>query len=429
MAAPRRSSSVRTICRCCLRAWSAFRVDRMGRSSTTWNVVSPFCPRRQEIGEPVAENRVLIEPIDPRKSKPGGVDTCIRGLIKYCPDDMELSIVGVDAVGDAVVGEWRTEEIDGRSVRFLPVYRADNTVIRPKVPHIAQLVWGVWKYRRSISADVIQTHRITTGFAIRRLFRGPRHVQFIHNDGDDSIKLGNESYFKRFTRVFRFLEKRAVKECEDVVIFNSAAAERLRQWGGNVRFSPTWFDDEYFYPNAAGSEKERTDLLWVGRFEETKDPFLAVRAIAETGPQYTLTMLGGGSLLQKTKDLAGELGISDRIKVMGPVEKRSVADYLRAHSALLMTSRHEGYPRAVVESLACGLPVITTAGGEPNGLVLEGHNGTRIAERTPESVAAAILRVNDVASERAISSVEDLRATILVPFVLGLESQAAEGKR
>lgn len=374
----------------------------------------------------MTEKRVLIEPIDPRKSKPGGVDTCIRGLIKYRPDDMDLAIVGVDAVGDASIGTWRTEEIDGRFVKFLPVYRADNTVIRPRIPHIAQLVWGVWKYRAAISADVLQTHRITTGFAIRRFFHKTRHVQFIHNDGEDSIKLGNESYFKKFTKAFRFLEKRAVKECEDVVIFNSAAAERLSQWGGNVRFSPTWFDDEYFYPADQPFEGDRTNLLWVGRFEATKDPLLAVRAIAAAGPQYSLTMLGGGSLLQKTKDLAAELGLSDRIDIRGPVEKRSVSDYLRAHSALLMTSHHEGFPRAVVESLACGLPVITTAGGEPNGLVVEGVNGTRIAERTPEDVAAAIRRVNDVKAERAIISVEGLRATILVPFVLGREASAAE---
>ncbi|WP_058613664.1 glycosyltransferase family 4 protein [Microbacterium testaceum] len=377
----------------------------------------------------MTEKRVLIEPIDPRKSKPGGVDTCIRGLIKYRPDDMILSVVGVDAVGDAEIGVWRTEEIDGRSVQFLPVYRADNTVIRPKVPHIAQLVWGVWKYRRQISADVLQTHRVTTGFAVRRFFRKARHVQFIHNDGDDSIKLGNESYFKKFTGAFRFLEKRAVQECADVVIFNSAAAERLSQWGQNVRFSPTWFDDEYFFPAEGEPRTARTDLLWVGRFEETKDPLLAVRAIAEAGPQYTLTMLGGGSLLQKTKDLAAELGLSERIDIKGPVEKRSVSDHLRARSALLMTSQHEGFPRAVVESLACGLPVVTTAGGEPNGLVVEGRNGTRIAERTPESVADAIRRVNGVASEGAISSVENLRATILVPFVLGRQVQSTEQQR
>ncbi|QJU54584.1 glycosyltransferase [Herbiconiux sp. KACC 21604] len=377
----------------------------------------------------VNENRVLIEPIDPRRSKPGGVDTCIRGLIKYRPDDMDLFIVGVDAVGDAIIGEWRTEMLDGRSVQFLPVYRADNTVMRPRVPHIAQLVWGVWKYRKKIKPDTLQTHRITTGFAVRRFFRKPNHVQFIHNDGDDSIKLGNESYFKKFTGLFRFLEKRAVRECSDVVIFNSAAAKRLSQWGDTVRFSPTWYDDEYFYPAESSAESKRTDLLWVGRFEETKDPLLAVRALSEAGPDYTLTMLGGGSLLQKTKDLASELGISDRIDVVGPVEKRSVSDYLRRHSALLMTSHHEGFPRAVVESLACGLPVVTTAGGEPNGLVVEGVNGTRIAERTPASTADAVRRVNDVASADAIASVELLKATILVPFVLGRETPAMEELR
>ncbi|WP_420096240.1 glycosyltransferase [Brevibacterium sediminis] len=366
----------------------------------------------------MTEKRVLIEPIDPRKSKPGGVDTCIRGLLKYAPANVDLAVVGVDAVGDAVLGEWRSETIDGREVRFLPVYRADNTVIRPRVPHIAQLVWGVWRYRKKIVCDTVQTHRVTTGFAVRKFFRAKNHVQFIHNDGDDSIKLGNESYFKKFTGLFRFLEKRAVRECSDVVIFNAAAADRLSKWGGNVRFSPTWYDDEYFYPADAPEASERRALLWVGRFEETKDPGLAIRALSELGPEYSLTMLGGGSLLEPTKLLAEEVGVARRVNVVGPVEKRSVSDYLRSHSALLMTSHHEGFPRAVVEALACGLPVVTTAGGEPNGLVEEGRNGARIAARTPEAAADAVRRVDGVTSRAAVDSVVDLKATLLVPFVL-----------
>ncbi|MEF2977457.1 glycosyltransferase [Subtercola sp. YIM 133946] len=340
---------------------------------------------------------------------------------------MELSIIGLDAVGDAEIGVWRTEEIDGHPVNFLPVYRGDNTVMRPKIPHVALMMWGVLKYRKQIQADVIQSHRITSGFVMRNLFRKATHVQFFHNDGEDSIALGNESYFKRFTRVFRFLEKSAVKNSSDVVIFNRSAAERLGRWGDNVRFSPTWYDDEYFYPGETKPPTVQTGkVLWVGRFEETKDPELAVRAVALTDSTYTLTMLGGGSLHQATRALAENLDVADRINIVGPVGKREVSDYLRSHDLLLMTSHHEGFPRAVVESLASGVPVVATAGGEPNGLVVEGINGTRITERTAKSAAEAIKRASGLEVGVAVESVAALKASLLVPYVLGREVSEVE---
>jgi len=368
--------------------------------------------------------RVLVEPVDPRRSKPGGVDTCIRGLVKFRSPELDLRIVGVDTVGDAQLGVWRTEEIDGRTVEFLPVYRADNTVMRPRIPHVVQLVAGLWRYRRrlgELGPLTLQTHRITTGFAARRFVRAVAHIQFIHNDGEDSITLGDESYFKRARRVFRMLERDAVRRCRDVVVFNSGAAKRLSAWGGHVRFSPTWFDDEYFIPGPAVTTPRRR-LLWVGRFEPTKDPLLAIRAIAELPEDYRLTMLGGGALIDEARQLAKDLGIADRVDIVGSVAKQEVAEYLRANELLLMTSHHEGFPRAVVEALASGLPVVTTAGGEPNGLVVEGRNGSRIGERTPSSVAAAVRAAESLVTDAATSSVAGLRATRLVPFVLDPDS-------
>ncbi len=374
------------------------------------------------------EIRVLVEPVDPRRGKPGGVDTCIRGLIKFHGPGVDLRVVGVDAIGDSVIGEWTTVEIDGRDVPFLPVYRADNTVIRPRVPHVAQLVFGAWRFRRrlrELGPLVIQTHRVTTGFVLRRLLRATYHVQFIHNDGTDSIDLGNESYFKHAKGLFRILERSAVKHCADVVVFNRGAAERLGQWGGNVRFSPTWFDDEYFGPTSTEPATRRS-LLWVGRFEATKDPLLAVEAMQQLSDDYELTMVGGGSLMQAAQARAAEISSGGRIRFTGPVPKRAVADLLRSSDLLLMTSLHEGFPRAVVEALASGLPVVTSDGGEPNGLVVDGTNGTRFTQRDPQSVARAVRRADSLSGHDARLSVAGLKASRLVPYVLNPTAEEIE---
>ncbi len=92
---------------------------------------------------------------------------------------------------------------------------------------------------------------------------------------------------------------------------------------------------------------------------------------------------------------------------------------MRDHDILLMSSRFEGFSRSIVEALASGLPVATTPGGEPNGLIVEGLNGGRAVE--PDNAAqladavrhAALLRAKD-----AVASVTDLSAATIVPGIL-----------
>lgn len=374
------------------------------------------------------ERRLLIEPFDPRVPMVGGVDTCIRGLVKFAPDDMSLAIVGLDVVGDATLGEWMKVELDGRTVMFMPVYRGDNAVIRPRVPHVINLTFGVLKNLRAFRRfDTIQTHRVSLGF-VARLFLGRRpHVQFVHNDGADSLSVGTESYFAKAKWAFRLFEALSVKSSREVVVFNREATARLSAHGSNVHFSPTWYDDDRFFPAADDAPvRTRTNFVWLARFEPPKDPLLAVETMAHTPEGMHLTMMGTGSLLSDAQQRAEELGVSDRITFAGIVKKEEVGQVLRGYDGLLMTSFHEGFPRAVVESLASGLPVATTAGGEPNGLVQEHVNGARSDDRRPESLAAALERLSALDAQACRESVVDLSASKLVPVVLGASARPAQ---
>ena len=83
-----------------------------------------------------------------------------------------------------------------------------------------------------------------------------------------------------------------------------------------------------------------------------------------------------------------------------------------------MTSHYEGFPRAVVEGLASGLRVVTTQGGEPNGLVVDGKNGRRALGRSPEELAALVQSAGDIAPSDAVDSVSYLSAPRVVAEVL-----------
>jgi glycosyltransferase involved in cell wall biosynthesis len=77
---------------------------------------------------------------------------------------------------------------------------------------------------------------------------------------------------------------------------------------------------------------------------------------------------------------------------MGAVDQTQLAFLYRSADLLLLTSRFEGMPRAPLEAVGCGLPVITTRAGEVARFVIPGHTGEIVDERTPEAFASVVLR-------------------------------------
>jgi glycosyltransferase involved in cell wall biosynthesis len=366
------------------------------------------------------ERRLIVEQFDPRRPSAGGVDTCIRGLIAFCPPEVEIAIVGVDAVGDAPLRRWMTVDVAGRPLRFMPVARLYAGDQARRIPHSVKLAAGLRRVRRSLDADVVQTHRLELGAAVQRLMGGTPHVQLLHIDGHDSFRTGSDSIWRHANGMYARLERRVLPRAADVVVFSSAGAERLAGMGAHVRFSPTWFDPALFHPPAAPREPRGGQrVLWVGRIEPPKDPLLAAEVLAALPPASTLTVVGDGTLRERFEHRLADLRISGRADLAGAIAKAGVAEAMRAHDVLLMTSHYEGFPRAVVEALACGLPVVTTPEGEPNGLIVDGRTGLRAGPgRDAGELAALLRRAATLDREACVHSVAHLSAATVVPDVL-----------
>lgn len=105
---------------------------------------------------------------------------------------------------------------------------------------------------------------------------------------------------------------------------------------------------------------------WVGRLSQEKAPDVAVRVLAATrSPSVTMSMIGTGPLETDVAGLAASLGVAERVRTHGFV--RAVGRHLRAFDALLITSWTEGTPITLLEAMAAGVPITTTAvGGIPD---------------------------------------------------------------
>ena len=99
-------------------------------------------------------------------------------------------------------------------------------------------------------------------------------------------------------------------------------------------------------------------VLAIGRLAPQKNISLALEAFARTRCDSRLVILGEGEEYGALRDRADALALGDRVRFLGFVD--DVAPWLAAADALLCSSRFEGYPAALVEALAAGVPVVTT---------------------------------------------------------------------
>jgi glycosyltransferase involved in cell wall biosynthesis len=107
-----------------------------------------------------------------------------------------------------------------------------------------------------------------------------------------------------------------------------------------------------------------TDLLAlaVGRLEPVKGHAVLLDAFQQAllrAPRLRLAILGSGSLEGPLRARSRELGIADRVDMPG--FRRDAPEWMRSADIFVMPSRDEGMPIALLEAMACGLPVVASA--------------------------------------------------------------------
>ena len=158
-------------------------------------------------------------------------------------------------------------------------------------------------------------------------------------------------------------------------------------------------------PAAAGA-----DFLMVGRQVEKKGHLLALMAFAEllrAQPQATLRIVGSGPLRESGEMLAQALGIGQRVRWLGVLPPEGVARELRASRALIQFSHttpcgdREGTPVAMLEAMACGVPVIGSRHAGIPDVIEDGVHGLLVDPYDLPALASALVRL---ASQPALAA-------------------------
>lgn len=269
----------------------------------------------------------------------GNFLSAVRGTRSVC-EDLAL---GLQAAGWSVI---TTSSLPGRFAR------------------LADFIWTVWRQRNRYKVALIDVYSGPSFiwaelvcWALR--FVGKPYVLTLHG--------GNLPVFgqKYGNRVRGLLQGACAVTTPSAYLF-----EQMRVYRHDLILLPNSLELGK-YP-LKYRDRPEPNLVWLRAFHDIYNPSLAVKVVAllaKDFPAVKLTMIGpdkrDGSL-EAARNLAGKLGVQEKIMFAGPVPKATTPERLAQGDILLNTPRVDNTPVSILEAMACGVCVVSTnVGGIP----------------------------------------------------------------
>lgn len=180
-----------------------------------------------------------------------------------------------------------------------------------------------------------------------------------------------------------------------------------------------------------GFPSEAPLIVSVGNLLSVKRHSVLISAfeiLSQKLPDARLVIIGGAmhepdyprELLLQCEDL----GIGDRVTFTGMISETEVANWLNSADVFALASRREGCCNAVLEALACGLPVIATPVGDNPHFVHDHHNGYLVPVDDGNAMARALMKAvnrqdwdrNHISAELPVGDWDSVAEKILTFF-------------
>lgn len=248
---------------------------------------------------------------------------------------------------------------------------------------------------KSFNPDVVNAHFATGyGTTARLANLRPRIVSC----------WGSDVYeFPYKSKLNKYVVCRNLNSADAIASTSKAMAEQARLVLGKpnqeITVTPFGVDLSKFVVKENKQRNQRPIIGIVKYLKPIYDIELLLQAFAiiynarETKP--LLHIYGDGPLRDDLKKLAFELGIADSVEFFGTVPNTTIPDVLSSFDVFVNCSKQESFGVAVVEAMACGVPVVVTDTPGYREIVDNDISGIVLKDRTPQTMANAINQLLD----------------------------------
>ncbi len=255
--------------------------------------------------------------------------------------------------------------------------------------------------------DLIHAHGYIAGFAARRLSSkyGLKLVLTLHES--DILKGDIKPWHKtEFDMLLR--------SCHSIICVSEKLRNRIdTSFWEKIVVIPNLIDESLFFVRP--SDRNTVEILVLGNLTRNKRVDLTIRSFAmwlkSHNQDAVLKIVGNGPTKGDLEKLARKLEVNSQVQFIEEIALQEVPDLLSTATLLMTMSEVETFGKVIIESLACGVPVIAAKSADPEEIVKEGM-GKRVSPNLQEITAA----MKSVISGEAILTPEEISQYALIHY-------------
>jgi glycosyltransferase involved in cell wall biosynthesis len=349
-----------------------------------------------------------------------GVRGGAAGFVSNVMDDFSADQVIVFGISLGYSNPWEAIKINDK-VHFLPICKLSYPSI---IPMRLKVLLFYFLYRNKIykhNIDLLYIH--TLECCLPFIFFKKAPLIYHQHGSANPVELSRFSYARSllFKKIFELILKLVHKKIDWIIAIDRLCYLKAINNGAEKKTTllRNAINIKIFKPNKKYREygllkykidKDKRVILFVGRIEKTKGVMHLIKCITYfklNKIRFHIFFAGDGSYLQIAKNYVKENDFDYCVTFLGSVGHSELPIYYNMADVLVLPSEMEGIPMVILESLACGTPVVASRVGGIPDIIINGKNGFLVDDLSQEYLAKNIIKAlnNNINRETIASTV------------------------
>lgn len=294
-----------------------------------------------------------------------------------------------------------TEEIDGVTIRRLPIWRSQKPGEEParngKAEGTAFLMAALFeapKLARQWQIDIALTFFSLPGGVLGALLKRRLKIPYVIALQSGDVPTAEEAQQSFYRKAVSLGLQYLWRDAGAVIANSDRLAEEARRHDPKTpaEIIPDGADVHGIMPKEDYAPGEEVDLLYVGRLAKQKGLDVLLEALAKLSSalKWRLTLVGDGPEWPAVAAQTARLALIDRVDLRGWQGWSTLPEIYRKAEVFVLPSYDEGMPAALLEAMATGLPVVTTNVSGMGEAVLHDKTGLLVPPRDSDALADAL---------------------------------------